>query len=289
MITERVWSGESRQSRTPSKERPMPSPSQEIALSLVEEGFEPGDESLSELRQQIAATEARISDLERNLTGVTKQEVETARQLETRRTRRTALDRQLGDERKEEARLRLEESIAAQTAVLVDAENEASQITKQAREEADEILADSRRENAAIVEAGRERLAVLEEDAARRAVELDAEYQARSEELRIMETLYDELQSTLKLVAETSIKRLVDTQSSLAQLDPSEREQSVAGQDNERGTAERRALADADTPSTLLDAEAVSGVDAPQLVSVPPLGRHRRVDDSPAALDAEGE
>jgi DNA repair exonuclease SbcCD ATPase subunit len=204
----------------------MSSSPQEIALMLVEDGFElnDGDESLSEIRQQIKATEARISDLERDLTGVTKQEAEMARQLETRRTRRTALDRQLGEERKEEARLRLEESIAAQTAVLVDAENEASQITKQARQEADEILADSRRESAAIVEAGRERLAVLEEDAARLAVELDAEHHARSEELRIMETLYDELQSTLKLVAETSIKRLVDTQSSLAQLDPTERE-----------------------------------------------------------------
>lgn len=266
----------------------MPSSSQEFALRLVEEGFETGDESLSEMHQQIAATETRISDLERDLTGVTEQEAETARQLETRRTRRTALNRQLGDERKEEARLRLKESIAAQTAVLVGAENEASQITERAREQADEILAESKRESAATIEAGRERLGALEEDAARRAVEIDAEHQARSEELRIMETLYDELQSTLKLVAETSIKRLVDTQSSLAQLDPTEREQPVAGQDDEQGTAERRSLADADTPSTLVDSEAVSGVDVLQVVSVPPLGRHRRAGDSPAASDAEG-
>lgn len=257
---------------------------------LVEDGFEQsdGEESLSEIREQIAATEARILDLERDLSGVAEQEAETARQLETRHTRRTALDRQLGDERREEARLKLEESVAAQTAVLVDAENEASQILKQARQEADEILVESKRERAAIVEAGRERLGALEEDAARRAVELDAEHQARSEELRIMETLYDELQSTLKLIAETSIKRLVDTQSSLAQLDSTEREHPIAGQDNEPGTAERQLLAP-DTQSTLLDPEAVSGVDASQVVSMPPLGRHRRVDDSPAASDAEEE
>jgi hypothetical protein len=291
MITERFWSRESRQSRTPIKERPMPSSTQEIALRLVEEGFEQnnGEESLGDIHQLIAATEARIVDLERDLTGVTEQEAETARQLETRRARRTVLDRQLGDERKKEARLRLEESIAAQTAVLVDAENEASQITKQAREEADEILAESKRESAAIVGAGRERLGALEEDAARRAVELDAEHQARSDELRIMETLYDELQSTLKLVAETSIKRLVDTQSSLARLDPTEREQPVTGEDNDRPTDERQSLVDADTSSTLLDSESAPGVSAPRAVSVPPLSRHRRPDDDErtAASDAE--
>jgi hypothetical protein len=291
MITERFWSRESRQSRTPIKERPMPSSTQEIALRLVEEGFEQnnGEESLGDIHQLIAATEARIVDLERDLTGVTEQEAETARQLETRRARRTVLDRQLGDERKKEARLRLEESIAAQTAVLVDAENEASQITKQAREEADEILAESKRESAAIVGAGRERLGALEEDAARRAVELDAEHQARSDELRIMETLYDELQSTLKLVAETSIKRLVDTQSSFARLDPTEREQPVTGEDNDRPTDERQSLVDADTSSTLLDSESAPGVSAPRAVSVPPLSRHRRPDDDErtAASDAE--
>jgi hypothetical protein len=104
-----------------------------------------------------------------------------------------------------------------------------------------------------------------------------------------METLYDELQSTLKLVAETSIKRLVDTQSSFARLDPTEREQPVTGEDNDRPTDERQSLVDADTSSTLLDSESAPGVSAPRAVSVPPLGRHRRADDDErtAASDAE--
>ena len=103
--------------------------------------------------------------------------------------------------------------------MLVDAEREAAEVTSEAVDQGDALIAEAKREGAAIVEMGRERLETLEEDAARRAVELDTEHRALSMELEVMRTLYDELQSTLKLVAENSFKELVAAKSSMAQLD----------------------------------------------------------------------
>jgi len=199
----------------------MANPPQQRALRLIETESVPddADEHDAELREEIAGFEGRISNLEHELRGVTEQEMETARQLETRRTRRSALQRQLWEERDEEGRLKLEAATAAREAMLVDAEREAAGITSQAADQGDDLIAEAKREGAAIVEIGRERLETLEEDAARRAVELDTEHRALSMELEVMRTLYDELQSTLKLVAENLFNELVAAKSSMAELD----------------------------------------------------------------------
>lgn len=202
----------------------MSSSPQKTPLSLVGEEPDPSDvdSDLSELRHQIADSEARLSSLESELGVVAEQEMEATRQLETRRTRRIALDRQLAVELEEAARLKLAEAAAARHAILVDSERKAANITEQALEKAADILAEAERERDAIVKADEERLRTLEEDAAQRAVELDAKHQTLSNELQVMQTLYDELQSTLKLVAETSIKELAEAQSS---LDPADQEE----------------------------------------------------------------
>jgi hypothetical protein len=199
----------------------MSSPPQGRALRLIETEAAPidADQDDAELREEIAGSEERISSLEHELRGVTGQEIETARQLETRRTRRSALQRQLLEEREEQGRMKLEAATAAREAMIVDAEREAAGITSRAASQGDDLLAEAKREGATIVEMGRERLETLEGDAARRAVELDTEHRALSTELEVMRTLYDELQSTLKLVAENSFKELVAAKSSMAQLD----------------------------------------------------------------------
>ena len=198
----------------------MANPPQGRALRLIETEAAPidADQDDAELREEIAGSEERISSFEDELRGVMEQEIETARQLETRRTRRSAVQRQLWEEQEEQGRLKLEAATAAREAMLVDAEREAAEVTSEAVDQGDALIAEAKREGAAIVEMGRERLETLEEDATRRAVELDTEHRALSTELDVMRTLYDELQSTLKLVAENSFKELVAAKSSMAQL-----------------------------------------------------------------------
>lgn len=199
----------------------MANPPQGTALRLIETEAAPidADQDDAELREEIAGSEERISSFEVELRGVMEQEIETARQLETRRTRRSALQRQLWEEQEEQGRLKLAAATAAREAMLVDAEREAAEVSSEAVDQGDALIAEAKREGAAIVEMGRERLETLEEDATRRADELDTEHRALSTELDVMRTLYDELQSTLKLVAENSFKELVAAKSSMAQLD----------------------------------------------------------------------
>ena len=104
-------------------------------------------------------------------------------------------------------------------AVLAEVEQEAAQIRNDANERAHAIIADAEREAAAILEAGRERFQRLEEDALQRAEQLDARHQELTMELEVMGTMYDELQSTLKLVAETAFNDLTEAKTSLMQLD----------------------------------------------------------------------
>lgn len=210
----------------------MPESPGETTLRLVDPDSATGasGEHLSDLRDQIEASEERIMALELELKGVGKQEQEAARQVETRRTRRAVLEQQLEEVRKEAAGFVIEEALAVRNVILaeanetvemarVDAEREASQITAEARKRAEVILADAKRDGAAIVDEGRTRLEVLESESADKLVELETERQLLTQRLDVMETLYDELQATLKLVAETSIADLATTQSSLERLE----------------------------------------------------------------------
>jgi hypothetical protein len=79
----------------------------------------------------------------------------------------------------------------------VDAEREAGQIAEQAFEKAKDMVAAARRESLAIVDAGRVEVAALEAEAARRKADLDTERQDLAYQLKVMKTLYDELQAIL--------------------------------------------------------------------------------------------
>jgi chromosome segregation ATPase len=150
----------------------------------------------------------------------------------------------------------------------IEAEREASRITKQTFDQAKEMLAEARREAAAIVDAGREKLEALEDDAAGRVAALDAEHRELAQRLGVMETLYNELQETLQLVAETSVKQLAETQQSLKQLDPVETQPPPTEPHNEQTTSgsppEEGSVADLEAPSDLADVE-------PAPIEIPPL------------------
>ena len=186
----------------------MHSSPHDVALGLVDEDSVPGevDEKRDDLRQQVAVSEERIAKLQGELEGAADQEAETAQRFDRERKRRVALDRQLHEAREEASSLMLDE--ASRTAMLaeageslqtsrVEAEREAGQIAKQAFEKAKEMVAAARRESLAIVDAGREEVAALEAEAARRIADLDTERQDLAYQLKVMTTLYDELQAVL--------------------------------------------------------------------------------------------
>jgi hypothetical protein len=174
--------------------------------------------------EYVAFTE-RISKLEGELKVAVDREAETVQQLNSERQRRAALDRQLHEAREEAARLRLDEASQTRTAMRVGAEGEAEEVTKQAFDEANEMVAIARRNGMAIVDAGRKEAGALVDDAPRRMADLDIEYRELTHRLGAMETIYQELVATLKLVVEISTEELVETQESLKQLDCREAEQ----------------------------------------------------------------
>jgi cell division septum initiation protein DivIVA len=207
---------------------------QEISLGLVAENADShqSDEDFDELGDGLIASEERIATLQGELEAVAEQETEMARELDTRRELRATVERQLFEVRKEAARLMLIEASRTRGAMLaeaeesleasrLDAEREAGRIIKTASDQAHNLLAEARRDADAILDDGRERLSALEAEIADRVADLDTERQDLAHQLSTMATIYDNLQATLQLVAETSIKELVAAKSSLAQLDPS--------------------------------------------------------------------
>lgn len=254
------------------------------ALRVASENPEPSedDDSLNQLHHQVAASEDRIAELERKLEEAADQEAETAGQLDTERTRRAGLDQQLREVRTEAARLMLDEASQTRNAIVaeaeehletsrIEAEREASKITKQTFDQAKEMLAEAKREAAAIVDAGREKLSALKADATERVAALDTEHRELTQRLRVMETLYNELQETLQLVAETSVEQLAETQQSLKQLDPAETHgppTEPTGEQTTSSTAPKEApVTEHDTPSDSEDAE-------PAPIEIPPLTSH---------------
>jgi chromosome segregation ATPase len=254
------------------------------ALSVVPENPDPSqvDEDLDELHRQVAAAEEHVTKLQRELKEATYEEAETAHQLDTERIRRAALDQQLHQVRTEAARLMLDEATQTRNAIVaeaqehletsrIEAEREASKITKQTFDQAKEMPAEARHEGAAIVDAGQEKLKALEADAAQRVAALETEHRELTQRLRVMETLYNELQETLQLVAETSVEQLAETQASLKQLDPVEThgppteptgEQTTSGSAPKEGSVTER-----DAPSDSESAE-------PAPIEIPPLTGH---------------
>lgn len=207
----------------------MTSQPQEIALRLID-GDTPTEagNDRNDLRSQVETAEMRSAEVERELDVVIDQEAEATRRLETRRSRRGALEQELHAALKELARLTQEEALASGNTMLIEAEEavaarlgEAARITQQAQQEAEQIIAEAKAESAALVDQGRERLLALEEDAITRATELDNRHRVLTERVQVMEALFNELQATLKVVAESSIEDLGASQDSLRQLDES--------------------------------------------------------------------
>ncbi len=185
--------------------------------------------------EQAAFTE-RIAKVEGELKVVVDREAETAQRLDSERQHRAALDRQLHEAREEAVRLRLDEASQTRTAMRVEAERAADQVTKQAVDRANEMVAVARREGMVIVDAGHKEARALVDDAPRRMADLDTEHRELTHRLGVMETIYQELVATLKLVAEISTEELVETQDSLRQLDLRETEQPPSHQNGEQTT-----------------------------------------------------
>ena len=195
-----------------------------------------------------AASEEHIAKLEGELRGAADGEAEMAQRLDSEHKRRAALDQQLYEAREEAALLMLEEASQTRTAVVaeaeelleaarVEAEGEADQVIKHASDKADEMVALARREGMAIVDAGRKEVRALKDDAARQMADLATENRELTHRLGVMETMYDELVATLKLVAEISTEELVETQDSLEQLDLRETEQPPTEPNSEQITS----------------------------------------------------
>ena len=251
------------------------------ALSLVHEDSVSGDVDgdLYELHQQVVASEERIANLEGELGEAADQEAETAQRFDNERQRRAALDQQLHQAREQATRLSLDEASQTRDALRaeadellqasrVEAEREAGQLTKRAFDEANDMIAMARREAVSIVDAGREEVKALEDDAAQRMADLDAEHQELTHRLAVMETTYDELVATLKLVAETSIEDLVNKQDSLKQLDRVETQQPPTEPNSDQTTS-----GSPPQQSLPTDLEATSGLagDEPASIEIPPL------------------
>lgn len=167
----------------------MPESLENIPLQLIiEEGASPGvaEADPNDLSDKVATLTLRIADLERQLIEVTRQESDAARELETIRTRHVDLElqRRAADE-------------AAHESALAATELEAAKLLDQAAAHAYDIVED-----------GLQQLKSLEEEQRALAMELD-----------VTRTLYDELQSTLRHVAESSISELVEARSSLAEIE----------------------------------------------------------------------
>ncbi len=195
-----------------------------------------------------AASEEHIAKLEGELKEAADQEAETAQRLDRVHKRKSTLDQQLHEAREQATRLMHEE--ASQTraarvaeaeeflqAARVEAEGEADQVIKHASDKADGMVALARREGMAIVDAGREEVRALKDDAARQMADLATENRELPHRLGVMETMYDELVATLKLVAEISTEELVETQDSLEQLDLRETEQPPTEPNSEQITS----------------------------------------------------
>ncbi len=264
-----------------NSDSPLPDSPDEAPLSLVHEGSVPSevDGDLYELHQQVVASEERIADLERKSGEAADQEAETAQILDSESKRRAALDEKLHQAREEAARLILDEASQTRGAVRaeaeellqatrVEAERESGQVTKRAFNEANEMIAMARREAVAIVDAGREQVRALEDDAAQRMADLDTEHQELTHRLGMMETTYDELVATLKLVAEASIGDLVNKQDSLKQLDHMETQQPPTEPNSDQTTS-----GSPPQQSLPTDLEATSGTagDEPASIEIPPL------------------
>ena len=185
---------------------------------------------------EYAAFTEHISKLEGELKVAVDQEAEVAQRLDSERQRRVALDQELHEARREATRLMLDEASQTRTAMRVEAESEADQVTKEAFDRANEMVTAARRRGKALVDAGRKEARALLGDAPRRMADLDTEHRELTCRLGAMETIYQELVATLKLVAEISTEELVETQDSLKQLDLRETEQPPTEPNSEQTT-----------------------------------------------------
>jgi len=110
--------------------------------------------------------------------------------------------------------------------------------------------------------------------------DLDTEHQELTHRLGIMETTYDELVATLKLVAEVSIEQLVETQYSLNQLDRRETQQPPTEPNSEPITS---GLPPRDRSPTDVDAPSALAGDEPASAKIRPQEEARRIIDAALA------
>ena len=215
----------------------MPDTPPTAALSLVDADRTDHDEDSAdhtpvdqphELSLPGATSATLIAELEHKLSAAATQEVELAHRLDTQRAQNAALAEELRDAHDEAIAASIEEATRRSDAILTeaetsrkDAEREAIRIIKEAFAEAKEILAEAEQEGAAIVKARQQELAAVELDATRRVEELETQHEELADRIELARKIYEELQGTLKQVAQTSLAELAEAKASLARLDPS--------------------------------------------------------------------
>ncbi len=197
---------------------------------------EPADDDARDLTLEKAThggeTSARtIADVERELSQAAAERADLISQLETQYAQWVTLAEQLRanceqtvasfEERAARQRDQtIAESEALREAYRAEAERESTRIIEHASARAEELLAEAERKGAAIVDARREELATTEAEATERIRELETIEENLAHRVEVARRIYDELEETLKLIAETSIRELADARASLANLHP---------------------------------------------------------------------
>jgi hypothetical protein len=201
----------------PSVDTPATSP--ESVMPIEGEAESPD----SDFDDSLSGAEARIAALQRDIENATEEEITVLRRLETERTRRIALERELHSARDQAGVLLLEEATRAAEASIAQAEDEASRIIGAALDEAAAVVAEAEEKSRAVVEHERELLQAFEADAERRIAELEYREVDLIDRLTDMQRIYDDLQDTLRVVAERSIDRLIDAKHSVGRLEEQDR------------------------------------------------------------------
>lgn len=197
-------------------------------LTLVE----PGTDSNPDSGDASDSThEQRIADLESSLSVAAAKEAELVQQLEDQRTRRAELIEQVRSAHQDAIAASAAEATRRHDAIVAEAESfyessrqdalrEAKQITDQALSKAETRLAEAKEEAEAVIAERLREFASEEAAAEQRIEELESQEAAVRGRLEIAQQLYEELQDTLKAVAEASIKELAEAKTSMAQIQP---------------------------------------------------------------------
>ena len=179
------------------------------------------DDHLAQLAVAAQETETRLHALEAELRDSIRDVAALERRVDSETQRAEALEREVEAARENEdaVRLMLQEASKTRTAMITESEEAARAVLREADAQAEEILQKAHDTRAAMEREAAEHQDALRAFADKRAADLDARLRLSEDRLRLMSSLYDELKSTLQLVATTSIDELIEAQKVLEPLE----------------------------------------------------------------------